>query len=278
MNFSEFATGLFPFCSGHLGKEQYFNEIIGNFIQDSAMDSCPILEKKPDTKYRYLSGKRVIPLKEAKYIYNHRDKKKLSQWIATQTDEFDSYDGVVGWLKSNGINDTYADDACADLFEQILCDIVSSSKNKRSLKPPISKLLSGRDLEHLDKFMNDFNEILKFCISTDPTIEPMPLELPTQFDMLYEMWKYRDTDFKNAKLNSLKYDIINNLYDYFSYWGLLMSYDTVSGYCVYKKPLYPRSEEVKKSHQKKMLAFRKIFANLHENLCEFVNNADLPIQ
>lgn len=51
MNFSEFATGLFPFCSGHLGKEQYFNEIIGNFIQDSAMDSCPILEKKPDTKY-----------------------------------------------------------------------------------------------------------------------------------------------------------------------------------------------------------------------------------
>lgn len=128
MNFSEFATGLFPFCSGHLGKEQYFNEIIGNFIQDSAMDSCPILEKKPDTKYRYLSGKRVIPLKEAKYIYNHRDKKKFSQWIATQTDEFDSYDGVVGWLKSNGINDTYADDACADLFEQILCDIVSSSK------------------------------------------------------------------------------------------------------------------------------------------------------
>ena len=54
------------------------------------MDSCPILEKKPDTKYRYLSGKRVIPLKEAKYIYNHRDKKKFSQWIATQTDEFDS--------------------------------------------------------------------------------------------------------------------------------------------------------------------------------------------
>ena len=95
MNFSEFATGLFPFCSGHLGKEQYFNEIIGNFIQDSAMDSCPILEKKPDTKYRYLSGKRVIPLKEAKYIYNHRDKKKFSQWIATQTDEFDSYLSLI---------------------------------------------------------------------------------------------------------------------------------------------------------------------------------------
>ena len=122
--------------------------------------------------------------------------------------------------------------------------------------------------------MNDFNEILKFCISTDPTIEPMPLELPTQFDMLYEMWKYRDTDFKNAKLNSLKYDIINNLYDYFSYWGLLMSYDTVSGYCVYKKPLYPRSEEVKKSHQKKMLAFRKIFA-----ICMkiYVNSLIMPI-
>lgn len=242
------------------------------------MESCPILEKKPDTKYRYLSGKRVIPLKEAKYIYNHRDKKKFSQWIATQTDEFDSYDGVVDWLKSKGINNTCADDACADLFEQILCSIVSSSKKKRPLKPPTSKLLSSRDLEHLDKFMNDFNEILKFCISTDLRVEPMPLEMPEQFDILYEMWKYRDTDFKDVKLNSLKYDIINNLYDYFSYWGLLMSYDTVSGYCVYKKPDYPGSEKIKKSHQEKMIAFRKTFARLHENLCKFVIDSNLASQ
>lgn len=54
MEFSEFASGLLPFCIGQMKKEQYFNEIVGNFIQDAAMDSCPVLHKKADTKYRFL--------------------------------------------------------------------------------------------------------------------------------------------------------------------------------------------------------------------------------
>lgn len=85
----------------------------------------------------------------------------------------------------------------------------------------------------------------------------MPLELPTEFDLLYERWRYRDTDFKNEKLNLLKYDIINNLYDYFSYWGFLMSYDAYSGYCLYKKPVYKGSEKARKAHLKKAIFLEK---------------------
>ena len=103
MKFSDFANGLYPFCSGRLKKEQYFNELIGNFIQDSALDSCPVLGKKRDTKYRYIQGKRNFTPSDAKYIYDYRDKKKFSAWIAHQDDEFNSYDGIKKWLESNGI-------------------------------------------------------------------------------------------------------------------------------------------------------------------------------
>lgn len=128
MTFSEFASGLQPYCSGGLDKEQYFNELIGNFIQDAAMDSCPILQKKRDTKYRYITGKRQITPKDALYLYEHRDKRKFSKWIADQTEEFNSYEGVISWLKSQGENNTCADDACADLFESIVLSLASPSR------------------------------------------------------------------------------------------------------------------------------------------------------
>ncbi len=128
MTFSEFANGLSPYCSGNLDKVQYFNELIGNFIQDAVMDSCPILKKKEDTKYRYLSGKRQIMPNDAQYLYNYRDKKKFSKWIADRTEEFDSYDGVVNWLKSQGINNTVADDACADLLEEIVLSLIGNNE------------------------------------------------------------------------------------------------------------------------------------------------------
>ena len=284
VNFSSFAKGLFPFCSsGTDNSIQYFNELIGNFIKDGAIDNCPLLKLSNSMKQKIYNGERSISHKNALYLLNNIDKKKFIVWIGKQTDSANSWTDVQDWLKENIQNTEnqtiYPDDTCTDLFEQLLRDIVSAPlKKKKCLKSTVPEQLPSRDLEYLDKFMKDFNEILKFCISTDLRNSPMPLELPAQFDILYEMWKYRDTDFKNVKLNSLKYDIINNLYDYFFYWGLLMSYDAVSGYCVYQKPCYPGSEKVKKSHEEKMIAFRNTFAHLHKNLCKFVIDSNLSSQ
>ena len=52
MIFSEYALGLLPYISGKSTKDEYLTELIGNFIQDGAMDACPILQKMPDTKCR----------------------------------------------------------------------------------------------------------------------------------------------------------------------------------------------------------------------------------
>ncbi|MEE1597345.1 hypothetical protein VOI45_00850 [Acidaminococcus fermentans] len=278
MNFSDFAKGLFPFCSGRLKKEQYFNELIGNFIKDSAMDSCQILGRKPDTKYRYLRGSRIISHKEAKYIYDYRDKKKFSKWIANQTEEFNSYDGLVDWLKSKKINN-YPDDACPDLFEQILIDIISSpSKKEKIHKQASSDPLSSRDLKRLEEFMNDFNEILKTCINNDFPNVPMPSDIPSNFDELKNKWQNADTNFKNTQLNSLKYGVINNLDGYLDDLGVLMTFNPDIKHNVRIKPLYPESEEDRKSHQKRLASYKKELYKLHNVLCELVNNHDLPIQ
>ena len=53
MTFSEYALGLSPFISYGKSEQDYFTELVGNFIEDAAMDSCQILKRQPDTKYRY---------------------------------------------------------------------------------------------------------------------------------------------------------------------------------------------------------------------------------
>lgn len=125
MIFSEYAKGLYPYCSSGVGEASYFTELIGNFIQDAAMDACQVLQKQTDTKYRYIKGRRNIQPKDAQYLYDHRDLKKFSKWISEQMDNSDSYNAVTEWLKTNGITNQYTDDACAELLEQIVLGLIN---------------------------------------------------------------------------------------------------------------------------------------------------------
>ena len=68
MTFSEYALGLSPFISYGKSEQDYFTELVGNFIEDAAMDSCQILKRQPDTKYRYIRGNRPIQPKHAQYL------------------------------------------------------------------------------------------------------------------------------------------------------------------------------------------------------------------
>lgn len=63
MTFSEYASDLSPFISFGKSEHEYFTELVGNFIQDAAMDSCKLLKRKPDTKYRYINGTVILERK-----------------------------------------------------------------------------------------------------------------------------------------------------------------------------------------------------------------------
>lgn len=129
MTFSEYAKGLSPYCSFGKSEADYFTELIGNFIQDAAMDACALLRRGKDTKYRYIKGSRQLPQTEAKYLYNHRDIDKFTSWLWDRTEECDSYDAVFAWLDSNGVTCTEPMAACAELLESILLDIINSSSD-----------------------------------------------------------------------------------------------------------------------------------------------------
>lgn len=127
MTFSEYASDLSPYISFGKSEHDYFTELVGNFIQDAAMDSCKLLKRKPDTKYRYVKGNRTFLPKDAQYLYDHRDKDKFSAWIWERMDESDSYDNVVAWLDAHGIASDDPSTVCAELLENIVLDIINST-------------------------------------------------------------------------------------------------------------------------------------------------------
>lgn len=172
MTFSEYASDLSPFISFGKSEHEYFTELVGNFVQDAAMDSCKLLKRKPDTKYRYIKGDRTIQPKDAQYLYDHRDKNKFSNWIWERMDESDSYDNVVAWLDSLSIASDDPSTACADMLESIILDIINSTPTTRATQEAEIDL----------KLIDDIQEKIKSL--PRPTNVPVP-KVATQDEQIY---------------------------------------------------------------------------------------------
>lgn len=172
MTFFEYASGLSPFISFGKSEHEYFTELVGNFVQDAAMDSCKLLKRKPDTKYRYIKGDRTIQPKDAQYLYDHRDKDKFSTWIWDRMDESDSYDNVVAWLDAHSITSDDPSTACADLLENIILDIINCAPTTQAAQE------SEIDL----KLIDDIQEKIKSL--PRPANVPVP-KVATQDEQIY---------------------------------------------------------------------------------------------
>ena len=164
MTFSEYAAGLSAYISYGKSEYDYFTELIGNFIQDAAMDACKLLKRQNDTKYRYIKGIRLIQVKDAQYLYDHRDKEKFSHWIWERMDDTSSYDKISAWLVRHNISSDDPATACADLLESIILDII----NNIASSPPSQK--SDLDLT----LINDIQEKIKSL--PRPANVPVPKE------------------------------------------------------------------------------------------------------
>ena len=164
MTFPEYATVLSAYISYGKSEYDYFTELIGNFIQDAAMDACKLLKRQNDTKYRYIKGIRLIQVKDAQYLYDHRDKEKFSHWIWERMDDTSSYDKISAWLVRHNISSDDPATACADLLESIILDII----NNIASSPPSQK--SDLDLT----LINDIQEKIKSL--PRPANVPVPKE------------------------------------------------------------------------------------------------------
>lgn len=147
MTFSEYALGLSPFLSAEKTEPDYFVDLMGNFLKDAAMDSCKLLNRRPDTQYRYIKGTRTIQSKDAQYLYDHRDVDKFSTWILDRMDGSESFDNVKAWLKAHNINDDDPPTACTYLLESIILDIINSTPGSKSKQEMVIDLKLIDDIQ-----------------------------------------------------------------------------------------------------------------------------------
>ena len=188
MTFSGYALGLSPYISYGKSEHDYFTELVGNFVQDAAMDSCKLLKRKNDTKYRYITGKRLFQPKEAQYLYDYRDKSKFADWVSERMDNSDSYDNVVAWLEGCNISGGDPCDACADLLENVLLDIINGTPTTRASQE------LDIDLQLIDDIQKKIESLPR------PTVVPVPKTV-TQDEQIYidELYHaYRDAEGMNA--------------------------------------------------------------------------------
>lgn len=172
MTFSEYASDLSPFISFGKSEHEYFTELVGNFIQDAAMDSCKLLKRKPDTKYRYIKGDRTIQPRDAQYLYDHRNKNKFSDWIWVRMDESESYENIREWLNGLCIANDDPSIACADILEGIVLDIINATPITQAAQEAVI------DLKLIDEIQKKIKSLPR------PTNVPVP-KVATQDEQLY---------------------------------------------------------------------------------------------
>lgn len=213
MTFSKYALGLSPYISFGKSEADYFTELIGNFIKDAAMDSCKLLTRAPDTKYRYIKGTRLIQPKDAQYLYDQKDTKKFSSWIAERMDDTESYDEIEVWLGEQGITDKYVPDACAELLEAIILAIINPPAPDVLLPSELETVvsetevggdeLSEADQELLRDFQADYDKIITQCIGERYAEIWIAGNLSGQIKSLYTYkWAEKSDDFQNLMLKS----------------------------------------------------------------------------
>lgn len=141
MEFIDYAKGLQPYISEGKTDSDYFVAIIGNFLEDSALDSCRLLNYKKDTQYRYMNGNK-ISRKDAQYVYEHRDFKKYTEWLRQKIFDSDSYEQVEIWLTKNGKPGENIENECLELLEEIILSLCQNNQKQKKTSSEFEESLS----------------------------------------------------------------------------------------------------------------------------------------
>lgn len=141
VEFKDYAQGLKPYFSFGKNDADFFVDMIGNFIKDSVMDNCKILDNMPDTQARYINGN-SISKKNALFLFENRDIDKYIQWVHECIEKSDSYTDICEWLQNNGLTGSAPDIECYELLASIFLSITKKSKAKKKTSSPFEESLN----------------------------------------------------------------------------------------------------------------------------------------
>ncbi|AQU03377.1 hypothetical protein B1774_04585 [Dehalococcoides mccartyi] len=151
MIFTEFAQMLYPFCGNGKYQSDLVVALVGNIIEDTDDEICPLLDNKPDYLTRIYNGAKPFPRKDAAFVVGHLDKVKFENYISGLSD--DAIEGLRTALSEKGfvVAKKYAvASKCADIFAEIMTDCASSTRqrpiNRAKIADPFEALKSAEAL------------------------------------------------------------------------------------------------------------------------------------
>ena len=154
MNFSDYAKFLYTYISKFDKYEDYFVELMQNFIDEDKFDDEDFGDKESDTLYRYISGSRNIPQKLATKLNTKCDIDKFAAWLDDRIAESNSHEDIYKWLVENGIDNREVSTACANLLKDIINELASkcgrNSKHKKS-----AYTVQSNNISEYAKFINE---------------------------------------------------------------------------------------------------------------------------
>jgi hypothetical protein len=150
MLFSEFADIMYKHCGGTLRPHEYFLLLIDTIMEDAktpedlikvgANSYNPFERLEPDTLDRLFRGTNPINQKKMRAVNNHVNKQKFSDYVSTS--RFDAQLGIAIEIKKRipSFDDDDIGDSCADLFIQIINDIIDGDEASSPVITAASKV------------------------------------------------------------------------------------------------------------------------------------------
>lgn len=216
MTFSEYYNGLYPYLSGGKKKYDFFDEMIGYFINEAAHNSCQLLNCPKDTKGRYIQKQnaRKIDPEYARYAYSEHNHDRYDTWLQEKMNAEDSFEAVESWLEENKISFDDVCDACDDLLENIFFNIAfpKITGSESVVLPPekrasieesdVLQRISAHDRKLLSVFCTDYDGILEKCIASDQAEVWFTGKISGRIDELNEKWKDLISGFSDVRLQA----------------------------------------------------------------------------
>ena len=216
MTFSEYFHALYPYLSDGDKPVDFLDGMIGHFINDSAQEACELLNRKIDTKRRYIQKKNPnkIDPEYARYVYSEHSRDGYISWLYERMEMLDTFDKIEDWLAENDIEFDDVSEKCDELLEDILFKIAFPSTDDTDaleLPPaqvlpteenPILQRLSENDKKQLRDFCMDYDGIIEKCITGSQADVWFTGKFSGRINTLNDKWRNLITELNDVRLQS----------------------------------------------------------------------------
>ena len=236
MEFTEFAHILKPIIGGSYNTHVFTKTLFEAIISE---DDLSLIEDISTSSYKaYYNGKSKIT-KTAQKILPHSDPELFASYLNDFPEATTKrlYDAFKDYIEDIDLYNTT--EKIAYYFEGILKEAAkkekknttSSAKDTKEGTPSNSKSsiddnipididekqLNEDDTAFLKDLRTDVKPLLKYCIDTDPTGEPISITLTDEINAFVDKWKYEVLEIKDSALRVLTNDIMKTLNEYTYY-------------------------------------------------------------